>query len=406
MITSTLTLALGQSGEDPGRHADLVGQIVDGDLRVVESVGDAGDDGLFHAFLFLSYQSSGGIGEAGAHPQGHVEAAGHLDAAQHHDLGAARGEFQHLVVGDEVELAGFGHDARIGGVDAVHVGEDLAGLGAQRRRQGDGRGVGAAAAERGDVLGGRDSLEAGHEDDLVLLEGLVDAVRPDIEDLGLGVRRVGDDAGLRAGQGDRLVAQLVDGHRHKRGRDALAGGEEHVHLARGRVVGDLSRQLDEIVGGVSPGRDDCHHRVALFAGVDDAVGHPFHAGGISHRRTSELHHDDVRPLGFALRSADDDVLRAERVSRSPAAGLAWIPVRPPPGSVLRFGWILRDGILSDEFAFARRGDLLASSRRPVSARPKVTSSAYSRSPPMGRPAAGRVMRSVPAEVRERSSSEM
>ncbi len=146
MITSTLTLALARAVKTLAAIADLVGQVVDGDLGVVESVGDAGDDRLFHAFLILSYQCAGSIGEAGAHPQGHVEATGHLDAAEHHHLGAARRQLQHLVVGDEVQLAGLGDDPRVGGVDAVHVGEDHAGLGPESRRQRDGGGVGAAAA--------------------------------------------------------------------------------------------------------------------------------------------------------------------------------------------------------------------------------------------------------------------
>nr|WP_276602728.1 hypothetical protein [Nannocystis pusilla] len=45
-------------------------------------------------------------------------------------------------------------DPRVGGVDPVDVGQDLADVGLQRRRQRDRRGVGAAAAERGDVAGG------------------------------------------------------------------------------------------------------------------------------------------------------------------------------------------------------------------------------------------------------------
>ena len=151
-----------------GRFADLVGKVVDGHLRVVESVGHTGDYRLFHASVFLSYQCAGSVGEAGTYPEGHVEPAGHLDAAQHHDLGAARGEFQHLVVGDEVELAGLGDDARIGGVDPVDVGEDHAGLGAQSGRQRYGGGIGTAAAERGHVLVGGYALEARHQDDLVL----------------------------------------------------------------------------------------------------------------------------------------------------------------------------------------------------------------------------------------------
>ena len=254
--------------------------------------------------------------------QGHVEAAGHLDAAEHHDLGAARRQLQHLLVGDEVQLAGLGHDARVGGVDAVHVGVDLADLGAQGGRQSHRGGVGAAAAQRGHVLVGGDALEAGDQHDLVLVEGLADAVGPDVEDLGLGVHRVGDDAGLRAGEGDGVVAQVVDGHGQQGRRDALAGGEEHVHLARGRVLGDLLGHLDELVGGVASGGDHRDHRVSRLAGIDDAVGHAFDAGGVGHRRTPELHHHDVGALGLALRPADDDVLRAERVSRKPRPS-AW-----------------------------------------------------------------------------------
>ena len=40
--------------------------------------------------------------------------------------GADAGQLQHLVVADDVHLARLGHDARVGGVDAVHVGVDLA----------------------------------------------------------------------------------------------------------------------------------------------------------------------------------------------------------------------------------------------------------------------------------------
>ena len=46
-----------------------------------------------------------------------------------------------------------GDDPRVGGEDAVDVGVDLADVGVERRGQRDRGGVGAAAAERGDVLG-------------------------------------------------------------------------------------------------------------------------------------------------------------------------------------------------------------------------------------------------------------
>jgi hypothetical protein len=79
---------------------------------------------------------------------------------------------------------------------AVDVSVDLAGLGPEGGCQGDGRRVRAAAAERRDVVVGRDALETGDEDDLLCVQRLVDAARADVDDLRLAVRRVGDDAGL------------------------------------------------------------------------------------------------------------------------------------------------------------------------------------------------------------------
>ena len=91
-------------------------------------------------------------------------AAGVLDAPQHEHLGAGRGQLEHLLVGDGVEPPGVRDDPRVGGEDAVDVGVDLADVGAQRGGQRDGGGVGAAAAERGDVLGVlADALEAGDD---------------------------------------------------------------------------------------------------------------------------------------------------------------------------------------------------------------------------------------------------
>ena len=101
----------------------------------------------------------------------HVVAARVLDAAQHQHLGAAGRHLEHLLVADGRQLLGVRHDARIGGEDAVDVGVDLADVGVERRGQRDRRGVGAAAAERGDVFGVlADALEAGDDGDRALVE--------------------------------------------------------------------------------------------------------------------------------------------------------------------------------------------------------------------------------------------
>ena len=54
---------------------------------------------------------------------------GHGNGAGVQDLRTLRRQFKHLLVGDHIELAGLGNDARITGEDTVHVGEDVAPFG-------------------------------------------------------------------------------------------------------------------------------------------------------------------------------------------------------------------------------------------------------------------------------------
>ncbi len=82
----------------------------------------------------------------------HVVAPGVLHAPQVQDVRAAGGQLEHLLVGDVRQLPRGRHDAGVGAEDAVDVGVDLADLGAQRCGERDGRRVGPAAAERGDVI--------------------------------------------------------------------------------------------------------------------------------------------------------------------------------------------------------------------------------------------------------------
>ena len=77
-----------------------------------------------------------------------------------------------------LSLRASGHDARVGGVDAVDVGVDLA-AGVERRGERDGGGVGAAAADRGDVHRLGEALEAGDDDDPAALDLREHALRFD-----------------------------------------------------------------------------------------------------------------------------------------------------------------------------------------------------------------------------------
>ena len=222
-----------------------------------------------------------------------VVAACVFHAAQHQHLGAAGGQLEHLLEADGVEALGVGHDARVGGEDAVDVGVDLAHVGVQRRGQRDGGGVRSAAAERGDVLAVlADALEAGDQHDQALVERCLQPARGDVDDLGVAVGAGGDHAGLRPGERSRLRAQRVDGHRDQRVGDALTRGQQHVHLARRRGRAHLPGQIEQVVGGVAHRRDHHDDVVACLLGLDDAFGDAADPLGVRYRGSAVLLHDE------------------------------------------------------------------------------------------------------------------
>ncbi len=198
----------------------------------------------------------------------HVEFFGKLDAAAVHHACAQTSQLEHLVVADASHHAGLGQDARVGGVDAVDVGIDFASVGPQHGGQGHRGGVAAAAPQGGDVVVVVDPLKAGSDDDLACVERGAHPLGRNLANPRLGVRAVGLDADLRPGHAHCLVAQRLDRHRHQRHAHLLARREQHIHLARRRVVVDLVGQVDQHVGAVPHGADDHHHLVAVLMGAN------------------------------------------------------------------------------------------------------------------------------------------
>src|SRR5207249_81724 len=193
-------VAVGDRLENLGGDAGLVGHAGDGDFGLVFVHRDAADDDVFHFLSFFFHDSPRIVVETAADFKHDAELFGELDRAGLHDLRAERGQLEHLVVGNFVELAGVGHETRVGRVDAVHVGVNLADIGFHGGGNGDGAEVAAAPAQGRDVAFGRDALKPGNDDGVARVEQLVDFLGCDVGDLRLGVQAVGDNARLRTGQ--------------------------------------------------------------------------------------------------------------------------------------------------------------------------------------------------------------
>ena len=187
---------------------------------------------LFHDLLLVADQRSGRVAvrvdilrpvEARAHEDAHIVHHAELDRAHLHHLGAERSELQHFLEGDLVEPARARHDARVGGVDAVDVGVDVAAVGADRGRDRDRRGVRSAAAERGDAAGFLvQALEAGDDRDfLALLEAPDQFVAVDVEDARRAMRVRGQDRQLPALPGARVDAEVLQRDREQARRSPV-----------------------------------------------------------------------------------------------------------------------------------------------------------------------------------------
>ena len=86
-------------------------------------------------------------------------------------------------------------------------------------------------------------------------------------------------------------AEILDGHRHERHRDAFAGGQQHVELAPVGVLGHVVREPQQIVGRLAHGRHHDDDVVATAAGPGDVIGHGSDAIGVGHRGAAEFLHE-------------------------------------------------------------------------------------------------------------------
>ena len=281
-------LLLRQQREDLKGDTGLVGQPHNGQTGHVLVAGHPADVHFFHGICNLLDFGAGLAGEAGEDLQIDAVAFGHFHRAVVQDLGAQGGQLQHLVVSDLFQLEGAGHMAGIGGEHAVHIGVDLAQVGPQGGGQRHGGGIGAAPAQGGDVVVLVQALEAGHDDDGLLIQLRQHALGVQPLDAGVSVDRVGAESGLPARQGDDRVAHGLDGHGTQRAGDLLAGGEEHIHLPLGTVGVDLGGLGDQVVGGIPLGGKHGHHAVAPAVGLGDDAGHVADAVCISHGAAAEF----------------------------------------------------------------------------------------------------------------------
>ena len=299
---STLMLASASgpkiAAATPGLSCDLAQR----NLGFVLGEGDAGDDVAFHDFLLAADQRARrravrvdilGLVEAGADENRHVVHHAEFHRAHLQDLGAQRGQFQHVLEGDLVEPPRLRNHPRVGRIDAVDVGIDVAAVGADRGRNRHRRGVRAAAPERGDSVGLRvDALEAGDDGDfLAIRESVDDLGAVDLENPRRGVRVGGLDRDLPALPGAGLDAHALQRDREQTGRDLFAGCHHGVIFARVMHRRGVAAPVHQFVGLAGHRR---HDDGDIMSGIDfalDVTRDVADSVDIGDGRAAEFHHE-------------------------------------------------------------------------------------------------------------------
>ena len=238
---------LGDGAEDLRAHTGAVLDPHEVHARLVLVVRHAGDDDVFERLVLPLHPGAWSVGERAADVDRHAILHGNLHASDLKHLRAERRELEHLFVRDAINLPGRRADVRIGRVDAVDVGVDLAHPGAYGGSDGYGGRVGAAAPEGRDVAVVVDPLEPGDDGDLAVVHRLEDLRSFDRLDARLGEGAVGEDLHLVSEERARFAPFGLDRHRRQRRRHLLAGGGDGVHLARVGDGGDLVREPEKAV---------------------------------------------------------------------------------------------------------------------------------------------------------------
>ena len=267
-----VNVVLGYGAENLIGHARSVGNARERDFGFIAGAGDAGNKGFLHLRIILKrnqgtagrFDVNGNIGvsKARENTHGNVVFAGELHAADLQHLGAEARELEHFFKADDVKFAGFGFDARVGGVNTVNVGKNEAFLSLKSHGKGHARCVRAAAAEGGDVACAVSSLEAGDDDNFAGVKFTLDRFAVNGLDTGLGKGAVCVYGNLGAVEAHCVDADAFESHREQADGDLFAGTCNDVELPGIGIGHDFFGKRDEAIGFSAHRRNHHHHLIA------------------------------------------------------------------------------------------------------------------------------------------------
>src|SRR5208337_2449631 len=130
----------------------------------------ARDEHVLHRLILLSDPRPLRFTKAGADDERHVVAAGKFYRAGLQDLSAESRHLEHFIVRDAPEFFRLRADVGISSINAVHVSVDFARVGFESGCERDRGQVRRAAAKRGNIAAGVDTLVSRYDNNLAVVE--------------------------------------------------------------------------------------------------------------------------------------------------------------------------------------------------------------------------------------------
>ena len=142
-----------------------------------------------------------------------------------------------------------------------------------------------------------DALGAPHHRGVAVAERVLEPFGPQLDDLGVGVRGVGDEAGLAPGEAVGGHAEVVERHAQQGRGLAFAGRQQHVHLPARADLGHVGGEPDELVGLLAHRAHDDDDVVTAALGASYVVGDLTDPLRVGDRRAAELLYDQGHGRG-------------------------------------------------------------------------------------------------------------
>ena len=173
-------------------------------------------------------------------------------------------QIQHFIVSDLLELACRRNLAGICRVHSIYIRINLTGICMKCRCQGNCCSIGTASSKCCIIIVFIDSLEACHNNNLVIFQFSFDSLSINPLKSCVAMDACGMHGNLKCIQRNGRNTQFIKGHSHQGHRHLLSDRKKHIHFTFRRLLVDVFCHGDKFIRIFTHSRKNNYHIIAFF----------------------------------------------------------------------------------------------------------------------------------------------